>query len=283
MMDLTNNKDSRIIENKWDFLKKYTDARIALGRVGVSIPTRHLLDFQLAHAQAQDAVHLALDTKELLKQLATLDVKNLFFGDNLTVSLHSKAETRTIYLQRPDLGRVLNSSSKELLIKNSKNNTSSEYDLSIVIVDGLSSLAIKENAFKYIEVLLQELKKDDKQWNLSSLTVVQQGRVAIGDEIGEILKSKLTLVLIGERPGLSSPDSLGLYLTWRAKIGLSDVHRNCISNIRADGLSYSEAVRKTMYLLKEARKLELSGINLKDRTSDDILESSINNHNFLIQ
>ena len=127
------------------------------------------------------------------------------------------------------------------------------------------------------------LKEDKQKWNLSPFSIVQQGRVAVGDEVGELLKAKISIVLIGERPGLSSPDSLGLYLTWNPKVGLSDASRNCISNIRSEGLSYEEAVKKTMYLLKESRRLELSGVNLKDRTINDVIENNINEENFLIK
>ncbi len=289
---MKNNKESSVIENQWAFLREYTEARIGLGRTGVSIPTNHLLDFQLAHAQAQDAVHLPLDTEQVVEQLnkisinvnllSNVDSNELFQDGYSPILLHSQAVNRVTYLQRPDLGRRLDLHSCELL-KKSIDQTRVPYDLSIVIVDGLSSLAIKENAIKYIQILSHALSEDDNQWKLSPISIVHQGRVAIGDEVGEILKSKITLVLIGERPGLSSPDSLGLYLTWNPKVGLSDVSRNCISNVRSDGLSYEEAVKKTMYLLKEARRLELSGVNLKDRTTDDTLENSINNENFLIQ
>lgn len=286
------NKESSVIENPWAFLREYTEARIGLGRTGVSIPTNHLLDFQLAHAQAQDAVHLPLDTEHVVEQLNKISINvnllsnvesNELFQDGYSpILLHSQAVNRVTYLQRPDLGRRLDSHSCKLL-KKSIDLDRVPYDLSIVIVDGLSSLAIKENAAKYIQILSHALAEDNNQWKLSPITIVHQGRVAVGDEVGEILKAKITLVLIGERPGLSSPDSLGLYLTWNPKVGLSDVSRNCISNVRSDGLSYEEAVKKTMYLLKEARRLELSGVNLKDRTMDDTLENSINNENFLIQ
>ncbi len=293
MSDLIKNtKELNTIPNSWAFLREYTEARIGLGRTGVSIPTNHLLDFQLAHAQAQDAVHLPLDTEHVEEQLnkisininllSDMDSNELFQNGYSPILLHSQAVNRVIYLQRPDLGRRLDSHSCKLLTK-SIDQTRVPYDLSIVIVDGLSSLAIKENAVKYIQVLSHALAKDNNQWKLSPISIVHQGRVAIGDEVGEILKAKITLVLIGERPGLSSPDSLGLYLTWNPKVGLSDVSRNCISNVRSDGLSYKEAVKKTIYLLKESRRLELSGINLKDRTTDDVLEKSINNKNFLIQ
>ena len=270
--------DSNIIENPWALLKDYTDARIGLGRSGVSIPTFHSLAFQLAHAQAQDAVHLPLDVENIVEQLVTNDINK----ETSPILLHSQAINRTTYLQRPDLGRRIDKNSSEIL-KKIKANDNTFYDLSIVIVDGLSSLAIKENAINFIKKLMTALKEDKQKWNLSPFSIVQQGRVAVGDEVGELLKAKISIVLIGERPGLSSPDSLGLYLTWNPKVGLSDASRNCISNIRSEGLSYEEAVKKTMYLLKESRRLELSGVNLKDRTINDVIENNINEENFLIK
>lgn len=270
--------DSNIIENPWALLKDYTDARIGLGRSGVSIPTSHSLAFQLAHAQAQDAVHLPLNVENIVEQLFINDIDK----ETSPILLHSQAINRTTYLQRPDLGRRLDKNSSEIL-KKIKVNDNTFYDLSIVIVDGLSSLAIKENAINFIKELMTALKEDKQKWNLSPFSIVQQGRVAVGDEVGELLKAKISIVLIGERPGLSSPDSLGLYLTWNPKVGLSDASRNCISNIRSEGLSYEEAVKKTMYLLKESRRLELSGVNLKDRTINDVIENSINEENFLIK
>lgn len=277
------NDIKNVIENPWAALREYTDARIGLGRAGVSIPTTESLNFQLAHAQAQDAVHLPLDVETVIEQLEntnlTLNQEQEIFTPIL---LHSQAINRTTYLQRPDLGRRLDRKSVEIL---KKVNTlkDEKYDLSIVVVDGLSSLAIKENASMFIKKLLEALNNDSKDWNLAPITIVQQGRVAIGDEVGQILNSKITIVLIGERPGLSSPDSMGLYLTYNPKVGLTDESRNCISNIRIEGLSYEEAIKKAMYLLKESRRLELSGVNLKDRTTQTIIENNINEENFLIK
>jgi ethanolamine ammonia-lyase small subunit len=271
--------DSNIIENPWELLREYTDARIGLGRTGVSIPTSHSLAFQLAHAQAQDAVHLPLDIEYILEELTS---NNLNQEIIVPIVLHSQAINRTTYLQRPDLGRKLNSDSYETL-KSLNLNKNEPYDLAIIIVDGLSSLAIKENAVNFIEKLVSSLMEDNQKWNIAPFTIVQQGRVAVGDEVAELLKAKTSLVLIGERPGLSSPDSLGLYLTWNPKSGLTDASRNCISNVRSDGLSYEEAVKKTMYLLKESRRLELSGVNLKDRTTNNIIENKENEETFLIK
>lgn len=272
-----------VVKNPWAALKDFTDARIGLGRAGVSIPTNESLNFQLAHAQAQDAVHLPLDVETVVEQLENA---NLSFNQEqeifTPILLHSKAVNRTTYLQRPDLGRRLDKKSIETL---KKVNTlkDEKYDLSIVVVDGLSSLAIKENASIFIKKLFEALNFDSLNWNIAPITIVQQGRVAIGDEVGEILNSKTSIVLIGERPGLSSPDSMGLYLTYNPKVGLTDESRNCVSNIRIEGLSYEEGIKKTMYLLKESRRLELSGVNLKDRTTNDIIENNINEENFLLK
>ncbi|PLY05526.1 MAG: ethanolamine ammonia-lyase [Arcobacter sp.] len=277
------NDKQNVIENPWAALRDYTDARIGLGRAGVSIPTSHSLQFQLAHAQAQDAVHLPLDVETVIEQLETANLSLNQEQEIFTpILLHSQAVNRTTYLQRPDLGRRLDKKSIDRL---KKVNTlkDEKYDLSIVIVDGLSSLAIKENASIFIKKLIETLSFDNQDWNLAPITIVQQGRVAIGDEVGEILNSKTSIVLIGERPGLSSPDSMGLYLTYNPRIGLTDESRNCISNIRIEGLSYEEAIKKAMYLLKESRRLELSGVNLKDRTTQTIIENNINEENFLIK
>lgn len=272
------NIDSPVIKNDWSSLRKYTDARIGLGRAGSSLPSNELLSFQLSHAKAQDAVYLPLDIESLYKEFAALYSEinlldnishsfNIFEKNKGTILLHSKSKSRSEYLQRPDFGRVLDTKSKELLkSKVAKNNIS--YDLAIVVVDGLSSLAIKENASKFIQKLSISLQNDENNWSLAPLIIVEEGRVAIGDEIGELLEANCILVLIGERPGLSSPNSMGLYLTWNPKSGLTDSRRNCISNIRLAGLSYEEAVNKSMYLLKESRRLKISGVKLKDRSEE---------------
>ncbi|MDC7242825.1 MAG: ethanolamine ammonia-lyase subunit EutC [Sphaerochaetaceae bacterium] len=273
------NDEQSVTQNPWAALREYTDARIGLGRAGISIPTSHSLEFQLAHAQAQDAVHLPLDVETVIEQLENANLYQEIFTPIL---LHSQAINRTTYLQRPDLGRRLDKKSIETLKKVNTLNDE-KYDLSIVIVDGLSSLAIKENASIFIKRLVESLNVDKEDWSLAPITIVQQGRVAVGDEVGDILNSEITIVLIGERPGLSSPDSMGLYLTYNPKVGLTDESRNCISNIRTEGLSYEEAIKKTMYLLKESRRLELSGVNLKDRTTNTIIENKVEEENFLIK
>lgn len=275
------NKETHTVDNAWHILREYTAARIGLGRAGISVPTKHLLDFQLAHAQAQDAVHLPLDTCQLVS-----DIELPY------VIVHSQVADRSHYLQRPDLGRRLNSDSITAL-KQHAAVEDNPYDLAIVIVDGLSSFAIQKNAAPLLQQLTERLSKQTlpnstkenkstKPCRLAPVVVVEQGRVAIGDEVGELLNAKSVLVLIGERPGLSSPDSLGLYLTWAPKIGLTDESRNCISNVRPEGLKYPEAVSKVLYLLGEAHQRQLTGVNLKERTQETKNSLLNDEKNFLI-
>ncbi len=263
-----------VTENPWRKLNSFTDARIGLGRAGISVPTKHLLAFQLAHAQAIDAVHSQLDSAQLAQTLIEQD----WAPDFAPLLLHSRATDRATYLQRPDYGRLLNEESANKLEKHRQQH-SQNYDLVIAIVDGLSSLAIEQNALPFLNELFANIKfyedahkeATSARWSVAPLCIVEQGRVAIGDDICQGLNAKCVLVLIGERPGLSSPDSLGLYLTWGARVGLTDAYRNCISNIRLAGLAYQDAARKALYLLNEARTLKLSGVKLKDRSRDDLL------------
>ncbi len=225
-------------------LRDFTPARVDLGRAGHSLPTRELLEFQLAHAQARDAVHTALDVR-----LIAAELKNLPF-----ITLASAATDRTTYLRRPDLGRRLNANSRERLTP-----LASDYEAAFVIADGLSALAVHRHAVPLLDRVLPSL-----DWRIAPVAIVEQGRVAIGDEIGEVLGASLVVVLIGERPGLSSPDSLGVYLTWKPRIGRTDAERNCISNIRAEGLSYAAGAQKLLFLMNESRRLKLSGVKLKE-------------------
>ncbi len=278
--------EEAVIENPWQTLNAFTDARVGLGRSGVSVPTKHLLAFQLAHAQAIDAVHTQLDTHQLAKALTEQD----WAPDCAPLILHSRATDRATYLQRPDYGRRLDDESGRILDKHTAENPHlAQYDLAIAVVDGLSSLAIEQNTVPFLAALSTYLnpnnttsKHAQEHWNIAPICIVQQGRVAIGDDICQRLNAKCVLVLIGERPGLSSPDSLGLYLTWEGKVGLTDASRNCISNVRPAGLVYQEAARKAFYLLNEARTLKLSGVNLKDRSDNDlILNEEVESRNFL--
>ncbi|MFL1455390.1 ethanolamine ammonia-lyase subunit EutC [Marinobacter sp. GN3S48] len=263
--------------NVWRVLRQFTDARIGLGRAGVSLPTHELLKFQLAHAQARDAVHFPLDVKRLVDDL---DPSGTALPDKSPLLLKSQAEDRLTYLQRPDLGRRLSQASLECLAKHRAGDPG-ESDVAIVIVDGLSSSAIQNNAVPMVTQFLRDLNADSGDWRLAPLTIVEQGRVAIGDQIGESLGASVVVVLIGERPGLSSPDSLGIYLTWGPESGLSDARRNCISNVRPAGLSFEHASQRLLYLMREARRLRISGVGLKDRTEEVVIEKNANNKNFL--
>jgi ethanolamine ammonia-lyase small subunit len=286
--DILHEENGKVVNNPWRRLREFTAARIGLGRAGVSLPTAELLAFQLSHAQARDAVHFPLDTEAVCG-----DIRSLvgLIPHQKTLRLHSQAVDRITYLQRPDQGRALSEESRQKLIhymanisvdSTTRHYPESEYDLAIVVVDGLSSLAVQQNAVPFIEQLTELLIAEDQPWSLAPITIVEQGRVAIGDDIGELLNARAVLVLIGERPGLSSPDSLGLYLTWNPKSGLNDASRNCISNIRPAGLQYPEAARRALHLLREARRLKMSGVNLKDRTQDNVIEHLVEQRNFLL-
>lgn len=246
-----------ITATPWDGLRNFTDARIALGRAGVSQPTAAHLAFQLAHAQARDAVHLPLDAHGMADSLASLGLP--------TLMLQSQAINRTTYLQRPDLGRRLDTSSLETLALWQCKNTAQSFDVAFVVVDGLSPLAIHQNALPFVSVMLQRLIHDAvNTWTVAPLTVVSQGRVAVGDEVGEQLRASMVVVLIGERPGLSSPDSMGLYITWHPKVGTTDAARNCISNVRPAGLSVDAAALTLHQLMVQSRVKQLTGVGLKD-------------------
>ena len=273
-------KQSPVTANPWAALRQFTDARIALGRSGVSLPTAAHLAFQWAHAQARDAVHRELDVPALAGQL---DVA--WPGLPPAWQLHSAAADRNHYLQRPDLGRRLDLASCEQLSPSSaKAHTTLEhrpYDLALVVADGLSALAVTQNAAPFLAALFQRMTGEE--WNVAPLCVVRQARVAIGDEIGQAVGARAVVVLIGERPGLSSPDSMGLYLTWMPRVGLTDADRNCISNVRPAGLTYDEAALKLHYLLTQARERQLSGVELKDETASATAALSAGRGNFLLK
>lgn len=241
------------IANPWRHLRQLTPARIALGRAGASLPTEAQLDFQFAHAQARDAVHLALDTEDLAVQLEQRGYRCL--------PLHSAATDRDTYLQRPDLGRRLSDESAVRLNEHAQQHGAG-YDLAIVIADGLSALAVQRHALPLLQRIEEQLEQAD--WSLAPISLVRQGRVAVGDEVGERLKAKMVVMLLGERPGLSSPDSLGLYFTYAPRVGCCDAERNCISNIRLEGLSYPLAAHRLIHLMREACRRQLSGVKLKD-------------------
>nr|WP_152874934.1 ethanolamine ammonia-lyase subunit EutC [Acinetobacter portensis] len=243
----------------WEQLKNYTDARIALGRAGCSIPTKPMLDFQLSHAQARDAVFQPLDTTHL---------QHLFREKNIdSFTVQSLAENKEVFLKRPDLGRILNDESVEKC-KQYKRDNRQKFDVCIVIGDGLSALAIEENAFSMAIALKQQFEKQG--WSLAPIIIATGSRVALGDHVVELLDIPMLVMMIGERPGLSSPDSMGIYYTWGAKKGNLDSTRNCISNIRPAGLSIEIATQRLMGLMINSKKHSISGVHLKD---DHIIES----------
>jgi len=229
-------------------LKEFTAARIGIGRAGSSIPLKQSLEFKLAHAHARDAVYSELDLDKLSEELKQVELPVL--------QLHSQAAYREQYLQRPDLGRQLNEESIEIL--DGYNN----YDVVIIIADGLSANAVNGNSVGLLKILIPQLQSVELKF--APICLVKQGRVAIADDIGMNLKARLSLILIGERPGLSSADSVGAYITFNPRIGLTDESRNCISNIRPHGLSFRSASKKIFYLVQEAFKRKLSGVGLKD-------------------
>lgn len=237
----------------WEHLRRHTAARIALGRAGASLPTAEWLRFGVAHALARDAVHLPFDADALAAQLR----EHAFDA----VSIESAAADRATFLRRPDLGRRLSPRSAALLAETA---AGTSCDLAVVVGDGLSALAAHRHALP----LLLELRPRLEAAGLAigRVAPARQCRVALGDEAGVRLNARAVLVLLGERPGLSSPDSLGAYLSWAPAPGLADSQRNCVSNIRPEGLAYAEAARKIAWLLAEARRIGATGVVLKDRS-----------------
>lgn len=258
-----------VIDNPWARLRQYTPARIALGRTGTSLPTKPHLEFQLAHARARNAVHHELDVAKLDAALVTRGLE--------TRILHSAAATRPEYLQRPDKGRRLEDASRSALTALAEGGEG--YDVVFVIGDGLSSFAIEENVPPFLDAMLPPLK--ELGWRIAPLIVVKEARVAVGDEVGQVLGAEMVVVLIGERPGLSSPDSMGIYMTLKPSVGLTDEARNCISNVRREGLSYEAAAHKLLYLMTEARKRGLSGVHLKDEAESAPASMATQSKSFL--
>lgn len=237
----------------WDELRRYTPARIALGRSGEALPTREVLAFGWAHARARDAVHTPLDAGALEAALRATGFD--------VVQVASRAGDRATYLRRPDLGRTLDPAAAARLSRGS-------FDVALVVGDGLSSLAVQRHAAPLLVALRDQLVP----LSLSPVVVVQQARVAIGDEVGERLGARLVVVLVGERPGLSSPDSLGAYITFGPRPGRHDAQRNCVSNIRAEGLATDAAARKIAWLVHAALDRGLTGVGLKDDSEATALD-----------
>ena len=231
-------------------MRRHTAARVGLNSTGTSIGTTEHLQFQLDHALARDAVHARLDLHTILAELTARGL--------IALALKSAAAgDRQLYLRRPDLGRRLHPESAALLEREPQSG-----DVVFILADGLSALAIERHALPLLAATLPLLASDG--WRSGPVCVVEQGRVAIGDEIGERLKARMAVTLIGERPGLSAADSLGVYLTWEPRVGRNDAQRNCISNIRAQGLGYEEAAQRILFYLNGARQIGASGIALKE-------------------
>jgi ethanolamine ammonia-lyase small subunit len=239
----------------WSGLRRLTSARIGLKRSGASLATGPLLDFQLAHARARDAVHEALDTARLAAELAPLGLP--------VVEVMSAVQDRQHYLMRPDFGRRLAPEASAALAPHA-----GTYDVALVVADGLSARAVQAHAAPVLAAVLPALRGESGR--IAPLVIVRHGRVAIGDAIATALGAQSVTVLIGERPGLSSPDSMGAYLTWQPGPQTTDADRNCISNIRPEGIGYADAGFKIVHLLRAMRARRVSGVQLKD-DSDRLL------------
>jgi ethanolamine ammonia-lyase small subunit len=243
-------------DGPWTVLRRFTDARIGLGRAGSALPIREVLRFAMAHAQARDAVTRPLDWAPIEEALAALKLK--------TVRIESAAGDRDTYLRRPDLGRRLSPEARGCLAAVAGPSP----DLLILVADGLSSTGVSANAAAVIAAFLPLARKSG--WSLGPILLADQARVALGDDAGELLGAPAVLVLIGERPGLSSPDSLGAYMTWGPRAGRKDGERNCISNIRRGGLSAEEAAFRAHWLLREAFRRQITGVHLKDESNHQL-------------
>ena len=243
------------MSDPWQTLRQHTAARIGLGRCGDGLPTDRLLEFQLAHARARDSVHTALDLDALAARLESA------WPGLGALHLESRCTDRAHFLTRPDLGRGLAPASEAVL------DGIGEVDLVVCIADGLSARAVEAHAPAVVEALRPLLAG----WRLAPFCLVRQGRVAIADAIGERLGAELSVILLGERPGLSAADSLGVYVTWQPRSGRTNAERNCISNVRTAGLPPADAAAKLAWLLTEASRRGLTGVALKDEAPDDLL------------
>ncbi len=247
--------------NPWETLRLFTAARIALGRTGSSLPTDELLRFGLAHAQARDAVHQPFDSDALETELHQMGLE--------TLTVASAAPDRATYLRRPDLGRKLSEESRESLHSRAREAS----DIVLVVADGLSSKAVHRQAVPLINALLPYLRT--LELTLGPVVLAHQSRVALGDDIAQVMKAKAVAILIGERPGLSSPDSLGIYMTWGPHTKRLESERNCISNVRPEGLDYPQAAFKLAWLLEQSFHRQLSGVNLKDESDNPALHNKV--------
>lgn len=250
----TSNHVSQVTKDPWEMLREYTDARIGLGRCGVSLPVSHWLDFRLAHAQARDAVFTAYDIEKIRGELEINDIDCLV--------LQSDAEDKNEFLTLIPKGRRLSTESSKLLQKYAERHDYGQKDVCLIISDGLSARAVHENSVQFALEFMNRLKIAGI--STTPVCLVERGRVAVADGIASLLKARLSVILIGERPGLSSPNSMGVYMTYSPVPGCTDEARNCISNVRKGGLSIVQAVNKLCYLVHSAFTLQYSGVNLKD-------------------
>jgi ethanolamine ammonia-lyase small subunit len=254
MTDLTSERRASSLMAR---LSSLTPARVALGRTGASLTTDEVLRFQLAHAEARDAVHVPLDVQAVAAAITTLGWH--------VVQVRTPATRRDLYLRRPDLGRRLEAESAQHLDELRRR----DFDLAIVVADGLSSLAVTNNAAPLLSRLVPKLA--DRGLSIAPVVIAEGARVALGDEIADRLGARLVIVLIGERPGLSSPDSLGAYLTYAPRPGLTDAERNCVSNIHTGGLDVEAASSKITWLVTKALATGMSGVQLKDESDSSFL------------
>lgn len=245
--------------DRWAALAALTPARVALGRAGPSLPTREVLAFALDHARARDAVHIPFDAADVARQLAAFSFE--------TLEVDSAAGDRPTYLRRPDLGRRLAPASRALLVGQSR----PDVDVQVIVADGLSSTAVHAHAAPLLAALAPHAVAQG--WRLGPIVLAHQARVALGDEIGELMGARLVVLLVGERPGLSSADSLGAYLTFAPRVGCTDAERNCISNIRPAGLGYEDAASRIAWHVGESLKRGYSGIMLKDESTSGRLSA----------
>jgi len=243
------------MSDAWIALRRFTQARIALGSVGHAVPTRELLEFQLAHAEARDAVQLAWDIDAFAGQVRGLGEEGII--------LETPVTGRSEYLRRPDLGRVLSAESQDKL----KTAHTSGADVALIVTNGLSSTAVARHGMPLLQAIRDRYQ--EHCISIAPIALVANGRVALADEIGSLLAARVAVIIVGERPGLSAADSLGIYLTFAPQPGNSDARRNCISNIRPpEGLGYADAAAKLLYLTVEAIKRGISGVGLKDEMGD---------------
>lgn len=243
--------------DSWVALRRFTQARIALGRAGHAVPTGVLLDFQLAHAEARDAVHFPWDIDAFAGQVQRLGAEVLL--------LDTPVSSRDEYLRRPDLGRVLTEESRDRLRKH----TAGEADVALIVTNGLSSTAVERHGMPLLHAIVTGYRA--RHIRIAPVTLVANGRVALSDDVGSIIGARVAVIIVGERPGLSAADSLGIYLTYAPQQGNTDAERNCISNIRPpEGLGYEPAAEKLLYLTGEAMRLGVSGVALKDEMAGEI-------------